>query len=170
MSQRPRAAVPSPSTTHAVPVQTARGVVPAERREDDRHLSTAPDADAERGRQQPIERGRGGRRCSLRLEERRHGGRTVDRRRVAPSEVGEGAVECRTVVGLSGTPHAALEESRVPLPPSPVGSQVEQPMGDDVPLDLGAAAVNGGGAGVEELGPPALADRVVAEDHIGGEP
>ena len=41
--------------------------------------------------------------------------------------------------------------------------EVEQPAGDDVALDLGAAPVDGGRPGIEELGPPALADRVVAE-------
>ena len=47
--------------------------------------------------------------------------------------------------------------------PSAVAPEVEQAPGDDVALDLGAAAVDGGGPRVEELAAPALAVGVVAE-------
>ena len=46
---------------------------------------------------------------------------------------------------------------------------MEQPAGDDVALDLRAAAVDGGGAGVEELGSPAPAGRVVTQRHVGAQ-
>src|SRR6202034_3637638 len=94
---------------------------------------------------------------------RRAGGRPPARRAIPPR-----AGRCRAPHRHWPRWHVARRprRGRAPSPPSPVWSQVEQPPGDDVALDLGAAAVNGGGAGVEELGPPALADRVVPEDHV----
>ena len=51
--------------------------------------------------------------------------------------------------------------ARGPRRPSSVGPQVEQAAGDDVALDLGAAAVDRRRPGVEVLGAPALAGVVV---------
>ena len=67
---------------------------------------------------------------------------------------------------LGGTGRTAPRRARARRPPSPVVSEVEQAAGDDVALDLGAAAVDGGRPRVEELGPPAPAGRVVAQRHL----
>src|SRR5207248_7639732 len=46
--------------------------------------------------------------------------------------------------------------------PSLLRPQVEESPGDDVVLDLGLAAVDGRGPGVEESGPPPLARAILA--------
>src|SRR5580700_1543720 len=58
---------------------------------------------------------------------------------------------------------------RVRHAPSAVVPEFEEASGDDVALDLGAAAVNGGGARVQEFGAPEPARRVVAQRDLGAQ-
>ena len=65
----------------------------------------------------------------------------------------EGGVECaRRCTTRRRVAHAAREQRRARRAPSAVVPEVEQAAGDDVALDLGAAAVDGGGTRVEVLG------------------
>ena len=71
--------------------------------------------------------------------------RGVDRQRVVPAELGERGVERRRRCAASvGVAQAALEQLEVVAVASSVVPEVEQAAGDDVALDLGAAAVDGG--------------------------
>ena len=98
----------------------------------------------ERAGQQPVERGRVGGRRPLAFEEHRDGGGPVGLQRVAPPELVEGGVERGTVGGRRGAAGRRPRTARARRPPSAVGSEVEEAPGDDVALDLGAAAVDGG--------------------------
>ena len=82
---------------------------------------------------------------ALQLEEDRHRRPGVVVERLVPPQLAEGVVEGGARPGLHGVAEAPLEEVPVGRPPSAVGPEVEQPPGDDVPLDLGRAPVDGGG-------------------------
>ena len=91
------------------------------------------------------------------------GGARVVGQRVGPAQLVEGGVERGAGVLLGGVAEAPLEQLAVGARPSAVAPEVEQAAGDDVALDLGAAAVDRGRPRVEELGAPPVARRVVAE-------
>ena len=79
----------------------------------------------------------------------------------------------RVVEFLDELPMNATGQSRQGRAPRTgvlaVVAEVEEAAGDDVALDLGAAAVDARGARVHELAPPTRALGVVAEDHLVGQ-
>ena len=93
---------------------------------------------------------RRGRRRALQLEQRRRpprAGRAPGRRASPSSARAASSVGARR--RRRGAPRCPWRRARAPRRPSSVGPEVEQAAGDDVALDLGAAAVDRGGAGVE---------------------
>ena len=128
-----------------------------------------PTVGAQGRRQQHVEGRRGGVGRALQLEQhrrRRRGGRRPGRR-ASPARRGRRRAPRRCAARWRGGGSARTAPGR--RRPSAVAPEVEQPAGDDVALDLGAAAVDRGGPRVEELGAPPLAGRVVAERHLGGQ-
>ena len=71
----------------------------------------------------------------------------------------EGGVEVARRTPSRWRGGCSARRARAPRRPSSVGPEVEQAAGDDVALDLGAAAVDRGGPGVEVLRAPPLARR-----------
>ena len=116
--------------------------------------SAAGSRPAEGGGEHVVEGGRRGARGALQLEQRRHRGLRVGGEGVAPAQLVEGGVERGARVLGGRVRRGSWRTARALRRPSAVGPQVEQAAGDDVALDLGAAAVDRGRPRVEELGPP----------------
>ena len=131
---------PSPRTVHRSPSSRPGA---SHVRSGGRTTAAAVVRDAQRRGQQLVERGRGdvGRAPGPRRA-RETAVAPVGRQRVAPAELVERGVERLAAARLGERGGCALRRARAPPPPSPVVSEVEEPPGDDVALDLGAAAVD----------------------------
>ena len=117
-------------------------------------LQPAAGLQPEGGAEDGLERRTGGVRRALEFEEQGDRRPGVLGERFVPSQLIEREVERRAGVRLACVAGCSVRRAPARRRPSAVRSEVEQSAGDDVPLDLGGSAVDGGRPRVEELAPP----------------